>query len=44
MFHKMSEPMSVAEQFDVYEPLESVWYGEEDAELVEQLLAFYPRT
>jgi hypothetical protein len=26
-----------------YQPLDSVWYGEEDAELVEQLLAFYPR-
>jgi hypothetical protein len=26
-----------------YEPLPSVWYGEEDAELVEQLLRFYPR-
>jgi hypothetical protein len=35
--------MSVAEQLDAYEPLESVWYGEEDAELVEQLLGFYPR-
>jgi hypothetical protein len=35
--------MSVAEQLEAYEPLESVWYGEEDAELVEQLLGFYPR-
>lgn len=26
-----------------YQPLDSVWYGEEDAELIEQLLAFYPR-
>jgi SAM-dependent methyltransferase len=26
-----------------YEPLGSVWYGEEDAELLEQLLLFYPR-
>lgn len=25
-----------------YRPLNSVWYGEEDAELIEQLLAFYP--
>ncbi len=25
-----------------YRPLDSVWYGEEDAELIEQLLAFYP--
>jgi len=36
---------SVAKQCepDQYRPLDSVWYGEEDAELVEQLLAFYPR-
>lgn len=35
-----------AEQFDLlpqYEPLGSVWYGEDDAELLEQLLSFYPR-
>lgn len=25
-----------------YEPLDSVWHGEEDAELIEQLLLFYP--
>ncbi len=27
-----------------YHPLDSVWYGEEDAELIEQFLAFYPRS
>ena len=27
-----------------YDPLGSVWYGEEDAELLEQLLCFYPRS
>jgi hypothetical protein len=26
-----------------YRPLDSVWFGEEDAELIEQLLGFYPR-
>jgi hypothetical protein len=26
-----------------YQPLDSVWHGEEDAELIERLLAFYPR-
>jgi SAM-dependent methyltransferase len=26
-----------------YEPLASVWYAEEDAELLDQLLGFYPR-
>lgn len=26
-----------------YRPLESVWYGEEDAGLIEELLSFYPR-
>ncbi len=25
-----------------YQPLDSVWYGEEDAELIERLVAFYP--
>src|SRR5271163_898018 len=25
-----------------YQPLDSVWYGEDDAELIEQLLLFYP--
>lgn len=25
-----------------YRPLDSMWYGEEDAELIEQLLGFYP--
>ncbi|HZK92481.1 MAG TPA: hypothetical protein VFC56_20260 [Stellaceae bacterium] len=35
--------MSVAERIDGYAPLDSVWYGEEDAELLEQLLCFYPR-
>lgn len=25
-----------------YQPLDSVWYGEDDAELIERLLAFYP--
>jgi hypothetical protein len=35
--------MSIAERLEAYEPLDSVWYGEEDAELVEQLLGFYPR-
>ena len=40
------EQVSVAEQFEPlsqYEPLGSVWYGEEDAELLERLLSFYPR-
>jgi hypothetical protein len=36
--------MSVVEQLDAYAPLDSVWYGEEDAELVEQLLRFYPHS
>jgi hypothetical protein len=27
---------------DRYRPLNSVWYGDEDAELIEQLLEFYP--
>jgi hypothetical protein len=38
--------VSLAERLDPppqYEPLGSVWYGEEDAELLEQLLLFYPR-
>ena len=26
----------------VYRPLDSVWYGEDDAKLIEQLLTFYP--
>ncbi len=36
--------MSVAEGLDNegYAPLNSVWYGEDDAELIEQLLSFYP--
>ena len=36
--------MSVAERIEAgrYAPLDSVWYGEEDAELLEQLLSFYP--
>lgn len=28
--------------FCSYRPLELVWYGEEDSELIEELLAFYP--
>jgi hypothetical protein len=38
--------MSVAERLEAgrYEPLDSVWDGEDDAQLLEQLLAFYPRT
>jgi len=36
--------MSVAEAIETYAPLDSVWYGEEDAELLEQLLCFYPRS
>lgn len=39
--------MTFAERLDPlprYEPLGSVWYGEDDAELLEQLLLFYPRT
>jgi len=38
--------MSIAERLDPapqYESFGSVWYGEEDAELLEQLLSFYPR-
>jgi hypothetical protein len=38
--------VSIAEQLDVrrqYEPLGSVWFGEDDAELLEKLLCFYPR-
>lgn len=27
----------------LYRPLDSVWYGEEDAALIEELLSFYPR-
>ena len=27
-----------------YHPLESVWHGEDDAELIEQLLALFPHT
>lgn len=30
-------------QLPQYRPLGSVWYGEDDAELLEQLLRFYPR-
>jgi hypothetical protein len=36
--------MSVAESIETYAPLDSVWYGEEDATLLEQLLCFYPRS
>jgi SAM-dependent methyltransferase len=39
--------VSVAEQiqpFLQYDPLGSVWYGEEDAELLERLLCLYPRS
>ena len=36
--------MSLAERIESYAPLDSVWYGEEDAELLEQLLRFYPRS
>ena len=38
--------MSLAERFEPlpqYDPLGSVWHGEDDAELLEQLLSFYPR-
>jgi hypothetical protein len=37
--------MSVAKQleFGGYKALDSIWYGEEDADLLEQLLSFYPR-
>jgi hypothetical protein len=35
--------VSVAQNDREYRPLDSVWYGEEDAELIEQLLQFYPR-
>lgn len=38
--------MSYAERLDPspqYEPLGSVWYGEEDAELLERLISLYPR-
>jgi hypothetical protein len=38
--------VSYAERLDPspqYEPLGSVWYGEEDAELLERLLLLYPR-
>lgn len=33
-----------AEPWKRYRPLDSVWHGEEDADLIEQLLAFYPHT
>lgn len=36
--------MSLAEKIDSYAPLDSIWYGEEDAELLEQLLCFYPHS
>lgn len=37
--------MSAAEQCDpgAYQPLDSVWQGEDDAPLLERLLRFYPR-
>lgn len=37
--------MSLAEHLDLesYDPLGSVWFAEEDAELLERLLSFYPR-
>jgi hypothetical protein len=37
--------VSVAERLypSQYEPFSSIWYGEEDAELLERLLLFYPR-
>jgi hypothetical protein len=35
---RVPEPKSVR----AYRPLDSVWYGEEDAELIERLIAFYP--
>lgn len=34
---------NAAEPESGYEPLASVWYGDEDAELLERLLCFYPR-
>ena len=37
-----SKTKPLFEQPSLYEPLPSVWYGE-DAELLEKLLAFYPR-
>ena len=33
-----------AEPWKRYRPLDLVWHGEEDADLIEQLLAFYPHT
>jgi hypothetical protein len=38
--------MSAAEQTEAseYQPLDSVWQGEEDAELLERMLSFYPRS
>jgi hypothetical protein len=46
MDDRTSAKVSVTEnivQLPQYRPLGSVWYGEEDAELLEQLLRFYPR-
>jgi hypothetical protein len=36
----VAEPVEALSQ---YQPLASVWYGEEDGELLERLLSFYPR-
>ncbi len=46
MTNRTSAKLAVAEkvvQLPQYRPLGSVWYGEDDAELIEQLLRFYPR-
>jgi hypothetical protein len=41
--HSVSSPLfSEASKNRKYQPLDSVWYGEEDAELLEELLKFYP--
>ena len=40
---KPSDPLFERSSTRRYQPLDSVWYGEEDAELVEALLRFYPR-
>jgi hypothetical protein len=39
---KQKQPV-MFDEVSGYQPLASVWYGEEDAELLEKLLRFYPR-
>ncbi len=42
--HRRQKASTTASAVNTYQPLDSIWFGEDDAELIDLMLSFYPRS